>query len=130
MRICNILSRKCLPLDGFDAAVAFYEKLIGQDARRRFDYPEMQLKLAQVGNLLLIGGSKAALAPFVATEMTFLVEDIAAWQRHLPTIGATVVEPVKAVPSGHNMLVRHGDGMLVEYVEHRDKHPDDRMQRE
>ncbi|KQT34608.1 glyoxalase [Sphingomonas sp. Leaf412] len=127
MRILNILARRCMALDGFDDAVAFYERLLEQPARLRFDYPEYRLKLAQVGSLLLIGGTPESLAPFTATDATFLVEDIEAWQRHLPTIGAVVVEAAKPVPSGHNMLVRHADGMLVEYVEHRDKHPDDRM---
>jgi hypothetical protein len=35
------------------------------------------------------------------------------------------LETPKPVPTGWNMLVRHPDGMLVEYVEHRDKHPGD-----
>ncbi|MES2338887.1 MAG: VOC family protein [Pseudomonadota bacterium] len=127
MRILNILARRCLPLERFDAAVMFHETLIGQRARLRFDYPEYDLKLAQVASLLFIGGSAESLAPFAATDVTFLVDDIAGWQRHLPGMGATIVEPVKIVPTGWNMLVRHPDDTLVEYVEHRDKHPDDVM---
>ncbi len=30
MRVLNILTRRCLPLEKFDTAVAFYENLIGQ----------------------------------------------------------------------------------------------------
>jgi predicted enzyme related to lactoylglutathione lyase len=127
MRILNILVRRYLPLDRFDKAVAFHETLIGQKARLRFDYPQYQLKLAQVASILFIAGTEGSLAPFVETQATFLVEDIQAFAVHLPTIGAEVLESPKPMPTGWNMLVRHPDGMRVEYVEHRDKHPADRL---
>ncbi|MFH7095366.1 VOC family protein, partial [Klebsiella pneumoniae] len=41
--------------------------------------------------------------------------------------GATIINPVKAVPTGWNMLVRHPDGMIAEYVEHHDKNPADEI---
>ncbi len=34
---------------------------------------------------------------------------------------------MKAVPTGWNMLVRHPDGMVAEYVEHHDKNPADEI---
>lgn len=125
MKVLNILVRRCLPLDRFDEAVAFHETLIGQTARLRFDYPEYQLKLAQVASILFIAGTAESLAPFVATHATFFVEDIESFAAHLPKVGAEVLEPPKPVPTGWNMLARHPDGTLVEYVEHRDKHPAD-----
>lgn len=125
MKILNILVRRCLPLEDFDRAVSFHEDLIGQKARTRFDYPDYGLKLAAVSSILFIGGSEASLKPFTATHMTFLVHGLQSYQDHLPTIGAEIIEPIKAVPTGWNMLVRHPDGSLVEYVEHRDKHPAD-----
>lgn len=125
MKVLNILVRRCVPLERFDETVAAYESLIGQRARLRFDYPEHQLKLAQVASLLFIGGSELSLAPFTATHATFMVDDIEGFARQLPQQGAEVLEPPKSVPTGWNMLVRHADGMLVEYVEHRDKHPAD-----
>ncbi|MDD2763626.1 MAG: VOC family protein [Opitutaceae bacterium] len=125
MKILNILVRRYMSLDGFDEAVAFHEDLIGQEARLRFHYPEHGLKLAQVASILFIAGSPESLAPFVATHATFLVEDIEGYARHLPTVGAEVLEAPKPVPTGWNMLVRHPDGTLGEYVEHRDKHPAD-----
>jgi predicted enzyme related to lactoylglutathione lyase len=127
MRILNILVRRCLPLDRFDETIAFHETLIGQKARLAFDYPEYGLKLSQVASILFIGGTPESLAPFTATHATFLVDDIENYARHLPTLGAEVLEAPKPVPTGWNMLVRHPDGMLVEYVEHRDKHPADHL---
>ncbi len=72
-------------------------------------------------------GTEQSLAPFRATEATFLVNDITAWEKHLPSTGATIINPVKAVPTGWNMLVRHPDGMIAEYVEHHDKNPADEI---
>jgi predicted enzyme related to lactoylglutathione lyase len=127
MKVLNILVRRYLSLDRFNDAVAFYETLIGQKARLRFDYPDYKLKLAQVASILFIAGTEESLAPFVATHATFMVEDIQSFATHLPTVGAQVLKPPKLVPTGWNMLVDHPDGMRVEYVEHRDKHPADRL---
>jgi hypothetical protein len=46
VKVLNILVRRYLPLERFDAAVAFHETLIGQKARLRFDYREHDLRLA------------------------------------------------------------------------------------
>jgi predicted enzyme related to lactoylglutathione lyase len=127
MKVLNILVRRYLPLEELDKTVAFYEALVGQKARLRFDYPEYNLRLAQVGSILFVAGTEKSLAPFVETQATFMVEDIESYAAHLPTIGAVVLLPPKPVPTGWNMLVRHPDGMRVEYVEHRDKHPSDRL---
>lgn len=127
MKILSILVRRCLPLESLEDGIAYYEALTGQKARLRFDYPEYSLRLAQVASILFIAGTQESLAPFVATHATFLVDDIHGYAEHLPNIGAVVIEAPKQVPTGWNMLVRHPDGMLVEYVEHRDKHPADRL---
>ena len=100
MKVLNILIRRCVLIARFEETVSFYENLIAQKARLRFDYPEYDLKLAQVGS---------------------------AWEKHLPSTGATIINPVKAVPTGWNMLVRHPDGMVAEYVEHHDKNPADEI---
>lgn len=78
MKVLNILTRQCIMISRFDETIAFYETLIAQEARLRFDYPEYDLKLAQVGSVLLIGRTDKSLAPFRATQATFLVNDIAA----------------------------------------------------
>jgi predicted enzyme related to lactoylglutathione lyase len=127
MQILNILVRRYLALEQLDDAVAFYEALIGQKARLRFDYSQYRLKLAQVASILFIAGTEDSLAPFIATQATFMVDDIAAFAAHLPTVGGEILKALKPVPTGWNMLVRHPDGMRVEYVEHREKHPSDQL---
>src|SRR6266851_2089415 len=103
MKVLNILVRRYLPLGDFEAAVTFHERLIGQKARLRFDYHEHDLRLAQVASVLFVAGSEQSLAPFVATQATFMVDDLNAFARHLPTVGAEVLRPPKPVPTGWNM---------------------------
>lgn len=64
MKVLNILIRRCVLIARFEETVSFYEHLISQKARLRFDYPEYDLKLAQVGSVLLIGGTEQSTAPF------------------------------------------------------------------
>ena len=87
MKILNILVRRYLPLEDLDQAVAFHEKLIGQTARLRFDYPEHDLRLAQVASILFVAGTEQSLKPFTATHLTFMVDDIDAFAAHLPPGG-------------------------------------------
>lgn len=58
MKVLNILIRRCVLIARFEETVSFYENLIAQKARLCFDYPEYDLKLAQVGSVLLIGGTE------------------------------------------------------------------------
>lgn len=76
MKVLNILIRRCVLIARFEETVSFYEHLISQKARLRFDYPEYDLKLAQVGSVLLIGGTEQS-SSVRATEATF-------WSTTLP----------------------------------------------
>ncbi len=114
-----VMIRRLLPPERLQATIAFYEELLGEPCDLRFDYPEMQLSLASVGAVLLIAGSEEALAPFVATAATLLVASLEETAELVRQGGGEVLEPPKAVPTGRNMLARHPDGALVEYVEHR-----------
>src|SRR4051812_1265499 len=107
MKILNILVRRCVPIEKFDETVRFHETIIGQKARLSFDYPEYHLKLAQVASMLFIGGTPEGLKAFELINATFLVDDIRAYEKELPKLGAQVVSPLKAVPTGWNMLVAH-----------------------
>jgi hypothetical protein len=102
MKVLNILVRRYLPLERFDAAVAFHETLIGQKARLRFDYCEHNLRLAQVASILFVAGTEQSLAPFVETQATFMVDDIQGFAVHLPTVAVEVLKPPTPVPTGHS----------------------------
>ena len=119
MKILATLVRLYLPLDQFDDAVRFYVSLLGEEPQLRFTYQLYGLELVQVGTMLLIGGSSESIEPFARTKATFLVECLDEFATGLPTMGAEILEGIREVPTGRNMLVRHPDGAIVEYVEHR-----------
>jgi hypothetical protein len=98
MRFRGVLTRRLVTIDEFDAAVAIYEDLFDQPARLRFEYPEKSLRIAQVGQVLLIGGNEPSLDPFRETSMTFLVEDIEACSSHHPWSARTLPEAFNAYP--------------------------------
>lgn len=79
MHVRNVLIRRLIGIDEIDAAIKTYETLLRQPPRLSFDYPEKQLRIVQIGQILLIGGSAAALEAFRATTMTFLVSDLSAY---------------------------------------------------
>ncbi|WP_353090574.1 VOC family protein [Methylibium sp.] len=127
MKILNILTRQHLGLALFDATVAFYEDLLGQEARLRLTLLDGRLRIAQVASMLLIGAEPVLLDTIADVRAAYLVEDVEAFAEHLPRQGAMIVEPLVEIATGWSMVVRHPDGLLVEYVEHARKNPADRM---
>ncbi|MCK8681846.1 VOC family protein [Pseudomonas umsongensis] len=127
MKILHILARQHLQLGSFDAAVSFYEDLLQQKARLRLEPVEGTLKIAQVASMLLIGAAEEILDTVSQIKVAYLVEDIAAWAFELPKKGAAIVQPLTPIPTGIYMIVRHPDGLLVEYVEHANKNPLDHI---
>ncbi len=119
MKIIDVLSRVYLQPDLLDPTIEFYEALFGVTCHLRFLYPAVRLELAQIGRVLLIAGDQEDLAPFRATNSTFLVDNLEAFQAHLVQhLDVQILSQPKEVPTGRNMRVRHPDGLVVEYVEH------------
>ncbi|SFJ10797.1 VOC family protein [Thermoflavimicrobium dichotomicum] len=119
MKILKILHRIYLASEQLDSMVSFYEQLLQEKCSLRFSYPQVGLELAQVGSFLLIAGKEEALQPFRAIQLTVLVESMEEAQRVLLKEGAQILVEPKQVPTGWNMRVKHPDGIIVEYVEHK-----------
>jgi predicted enzyme related to lactoylglutathione lyase len=116
MKILRTLARVCTTSP--DETVQFYENLTGTTAVSRFGMPAIGLELAVVQDILIIGGTEEALRPFRSTSATYLVDSLDEYHRFLTAHGATIIRPPQVVPTGRNMIVRHPDGSIVEYVEH------------
>ncbi len=117
MKVQQILNR--IYVNEMDQAVAFYENLLGQKCNIRFEHKQLQLELAQVGSILIIGGSDEVLKPFRNTKATFIVDSIIEFKDFLLENGATIMKDIKETPTGINMIVKHFDGTIVEYEEQR-----------
>lgn len=108
------------------AAVAFYERSLGETVRARLRNPAGSLDLVLIGSMLLVGGSAAALAARRELKATFIVDLLEEWLAELTRKGAVIVErptpgPMSdAGPVGSFMFVRHPDGHLFEYFQPKD----------
>lgn len=117
MKVKKILTR--LYVNDINTAIEFYKKLLNQDCDLRFKYTEMNLELAQIGNILILGGTDEALKPFKDTKVTFLVDSVKEFREFLLKNNAVIIRDLKEVPTGMNITVKHLDGTIVEYVEHK-----------
>jgi hypothetical protein len=83
-----------------------------------FEMPHIGLKLAQMGDILLIADSDEALKPYRITMATMLVDSLDEFKAYMEGKGAEFIREPAKVPTGRNMTVRHPDGSIIEYVEH------------
>ena len=130
MTILNILVRRHVPIAAFDEAVRFYETLLGETARLRLDPVPGAHRIAQVSAMLIVGATPDRLDAIADIQAAYLVDDLDAMADTLRTIGASIIEPTTPIPTGRFLLACHPDGLVAEYVEHRDKHPLDRLIRD
>jgi hypothetical protein len=91
LAIREVQTRIFVASDRFSATVAYYRALIGGRCSLHFPFPERGLELASVtspaASFLIIAGSEAALAPFRATALTVLVDDIERVAERLVPLG-------------------------------------------
>lgn len=117
MNIKQILSR--FYVNDIEQAIEFYERVLDEKCSSRFEYPQVNLEIARIKNILIISGSDEALIPFKDTQATFLVDSILEFKDFLLNNGATIIRDIQEVPTGVNMTIKHLDGNIVEYVEHK-----------
>ncbi len=117
MKVNKVFTR--IYVNDMDSALHFYEMLLGKKARPRVHYPKMNLELAFVGSLLLVAGTEEELRPFKDIKATFLVDSVDEFAEFLKESGAHIIGRPEHVPTGKNMIARHPDGTLVEYLERR-----------
>lgn len=81
MEVKQILNR--FYVKDMNQAVEFYENLLNDKCKMRFKYQQVNLELAQVGNILIICGSDEALKDFKDTKATILVDSIFLYKEFL-----------------------------------------------
>jgi predicted enzyme related to lactoylglutathione lyase len=115
IKVNQILSR--FYVQDMNHTIAFYEKVLNDKCKSRFQYPQLNLELAQLGTILIICGSDEALKPFVDTQATFSVDSILEFKEFLLAHSTTIIRDISKVPTGLNMTIKHPDGNIIEYVE-------------
>ncbi|MHB1390020.1 MAG: VOC family protein [Thermoleophilia bacterium] len=115
MKILNVLTRVYLSPEELDRTLAFYEELFGEKCRRRFKYAGIEL--ASVGKVLLCAGTDEALSPYRNMQTIFVVDSLNDFREKLVRNGTVILNEPQQVPTGMNMIAKHPDGTVIEYVE-------------
>ncbi len=119
MKIIKSLTRIFISQSELDETIKFYENIFNEKCSMKFDYVEINLKLAMVGSILLLAGTEKDLEIFKKTKITFLVDSVKEYYYHFLSEKITILEnPVDVPRKGIKMRVQHPDGIIVEYVEH------------
>lgn len=112
-----------------EAAVSFYEQVLGAPRRPAMCAAGLGLRIVPVGTVLVMAGDEAALAPVRRTSATVLVSSLAAAVDELVAAGASIErQPTESgtlttddgvpVVRATNAFAVHPDGLVVEYVQH------------
>jgi hypothetical protein len=116
--IVEILVRRDMPLDELEGCLQCYCELLQCGPSLDLRLAEGALRIVQVGQMLLVGASPALAPAVVRADAVYLVQDIESFIPRLSRQGAEWLQPLAPIVTGKNMVVRHPDGLVVEYVEH------------
>jgi predicted enzyme related to lactoylglutathione lyase len=98
-----------------DSTVATLKAVHGTEPHLRLEYDPRTL--VGIGDVLVIGGTDAALEPIRGSFGPWIVENIDDARRELLAHGASVMRDIRDIPTGRMMYMKHADGSVVEYVQ-------------
>lgn len=102
--------------------VRFYETLTGVPLDQDMDIPEAGLHVVAVGRFLILEIDPAKLdrvEQATKTQVTIIAPHLDETVTRQVAAGAEIVQERWSAPPGPGIRLRHPDGLLVEYVEHR-----------
>lgn len=101
-------------VDDLDAAIPVYERLTGAEAMRFDSGP---VTVAAVGPFFLMSGPPGHLEVLRKITATLAVKDVDEAVADLRAVGAEIIAGPKPTPAGRNVVARHPDGSVFEYVD-------------
>lgn len=112
MDILGTSLRVCV--DDLDASIPVYERLTGVQAQR---FQRGGVAVAAVGCFFLMSGPEAELSVLRKISATIAVRNVDEAVDDLKAVGGQVIAGPLASPIGRNMVARHPDGSIFEYVD-------------
>lgn len=112
MEILGTVLRVCV--DDLEAAIGVYERLTGSQAQR---LRRGGVSVAAVGPFLLMSGEESELEILRRVTATIAVKDVEEAHAVLTEVGAQIIAGPVPTPVGRNLLARHPDGSVFEYVD-------------
>jgi predicted enzyme related to lactoylglutathione lyase len=101
------------------ATVRFYEQLTGTRLDMDADIPQAGLHVVAVGSFLVLELDAEQHGLAAETAVTVLNADLDKAVARQVAAGAEIVQERWESPVGPGARLRHPDGLIVEYVEHR-----------
>ncbi|MFC0599213.1 VOC family protein [Streptomyces palmae] len=114
MDILGTSLRVCV--DDLDKAIEVYERLTGAEAMR---FQRGSVAVAAVGCFFLMSGPEAELSILRKVTATIAVQDVDQAHADLTAVGAQIIAGPLPTPIGRNLVARHPDGSVFEYVDRR-----------
>ncbi|MEU7134396.1 VOC family protein [Streptomyces sp. NPDC046261] len=114
MNILGTSLRVCVA--DLEAAIAVYERLTGEEALR---FRRGGVAVAAVGCFFLMSGPEAELSVLRKITATVAVTDVDEALTDLQAVGADIIAGPLPTPIGRNLVARHPDGSVFEYVDRR-----------
>jgi hypothetical protein len=99
--------------------VNFYRRLTATDFDMDMDIPEAGLHVVAVGGFLILELDRQAHAEATRTHATVLAPHLKVTADAQLALGTAVVQEMWNGPAGPGIRLRHPDGLIVEYLEHR-----------
>ncbi|MEV5510007.1 VOC family protein [Streptomyces orinoci] len=112
MNILGTSLRVCV--GDLEAAIAVYERLTGAEALR---FQRGGVAVAAVGCFFLMSGPEAELSILRKITATIAVTDVGEALADLRAVGAEIIAGPVPTPIGRNLVARHPDGSVFEYVD-------------
>ncbi|MEV4442799.1 VOC family protein [Streptomyces sp. NPDC049577] len=112
MNILGTSLRVCV--GDLEPAIAVYERLTGAEAVRS---RRGGVAVAAVGCFFLMCGPEAELSVLRKIKATLAVPDVDEAVADLRAVGAEIIAGPVATPIGRNVVARHPDGSVFEYVD-------------
>lgn len=117
MIIYKVFTRTYVRHEQLEAAVKFYEELSGEQCGLRYESDREGIHAAVVQGVHILAGAEAGLYDHPEVRATYLVDRVNEFIDPLLRLGCEIVEEPVRAPQGHSMIVRHPDGLSVEYVD-------------
>ena len=127
LRSPRVFTRVFCDVGTLAGTVRFYEALVAMSLDMDMDIPEAGLHVVAVGPFLILEMDKSKLdraAQAAETHVTVLVPYLDDAVARQVAAGADIVQDRWQAPPGPGIRLRHPDGLLVEYLEHRSSHDD------
>jgi predicted enzyme related to lactoylglutathione lyase len=118
----RVFARVFCEMGTLPATVRFYEALMSARLDMDMDIPESGLHVVAVGPFLILEMDAQKLdraGQAAQTHVTVLNADLDTSVAREVAAGAQIVQPRWEAPPGPGVRLRHPDGLLAEYLEHR-----------